>query len=81
MMKNKLTKYNHKAFYYIARKTLFIAVFFVCLSAAVAVPTTINVLTTAPSRGLAEGETSEVIESEQEESQDELLSYTSIQQD
>lgn len=81
MMKNKLTKYNHKAFYYIARKTLFVAAFFVFLSAAVAVPTTINVLTTAPSKGLAEGEVLEVVEQSEEESQDELLSYTSIQQD
>ena len=81
MMKNKLTKTYHKAFYYIARKTLFVGAFIICLSAAIAVPTTINVLTTAPSKGLAEGETSEVAEENNEDNQEELLSYTSIQQD
>lgn len=76
MMKNKLVKYNHKAPYYIMRKIGFCAILFFCLSATVVVPTTINLLTTNPSIGLAEGESSEITETENEE----LVSYTSIQQ-
>lgn len=67
MMKDKLYKYNHKAFYYIARKALFTTAIFAGLFVAVAVPTTINLLTTAPTRGLAEGEdVSEVVEENSE---------------
>ena len=80
MMKNKLYKYNHKAFYYIARKTLFTTALILGLSVAVGLPTTINLLTTHPSPGLAEGnssEMSEVIDSEESLE----LDIISIQQD
>jgi len=54
MMKDKLYKYNHKRFYYLARKLL--VVFSVCvgLGTAIAVPTTINYFSTETRTGLAE---------------------------
>jgi len=54
MMKDKLYKYNHKAFYYVSRKALFIAVLFSGLTVAVGVPTTLNMLTINPAKGLAD---------------------------
>ena len=72
MMKDKLYKYNHKALYYITRKAVTCMLAFIGLSVAVAVPTTINLLTTAPSKGLAEGNSSMVEPVEEVSSESEL---------
>ena len=77
MMKDKLYKYHHKAFYYIARKALFSVSIFIAVGIAVAVPTTINLLTTPPTKGLAEGQ-NEVEKTEEENNEN--IDINSLQQ-
>ena len=47
-MKDKLYKNNHHTMYYVAKKTLLASFVFLCLSAAIGIPTTLNVLSTEP---------------------------------
>lgn len=44
MMKDKLYKNNHKTFYYLSRKAVLSVAIFLGLAVAVAVPTTVNLL-------------------------------------
>ena len=53
-MKDKLYKYNHKRFYYLARKSLVVFSVVVGLGTAIAIPATINYFSTETRTGLAE---------------------------
>lgn len=75
MMKDKLYKNNHHTMYYVTKKTLLSCAVFIGLSAAIGIPTTLNVLSTEPKS--LKAEEVEVVEQEQEENL-ELEEYTSI---
>ena len=47
-MKDKLYKNNHHTLYYVTKKTLLSMLVFVGLSAAIGIPTTLNVLSSDP---------------------------------
>ena len=53
-MKDKLYKNNHKTMYYVTKKTLLSMFVFLGLSAAIGIPTTLNVLSTEPNTLKAE---------------------------
>ena len=74
-MKDKLYKNNHHTMYYVTKKTLLSCAVFIGLSAAIGIPTTLNVLSTEPKS--LKAEEVEVVEQEQEENL-ELEEYTSI---
>ena len=65
MMKDKLTKTNHYTLYYLSRKVAVSCAIFVAFGAAIAIPTTLNVLTSEPKTLRAE-ETEKVENSEEE---------------
>ncbi len=71
MMKDKLYKNNHKTMYYVTKKTLLSMFVFLGLSAAIGIPTTLNVLSTEPVDLHAEVEK----ENTSEEESQELESY------
>ena len=75
MMKDKLYKNNHHTMYYVTKKTLLSCAVFIGLSAAIGIPTTLNVLSTEPKS--LKAEEVEVVEQEQEEDI-ELEEYTSL---
>ena len=64
-MKDKLYKNNHHTMYYVAKKTLVSVSVFLGLGAAVAIPTTLNVLSSEP-KGLRAEEVEHVDNSEEE---------------
>ncbi len=73
MMKDKLYKNNHKTMYYVTKKTLLSMFVFLGLSAAIGIPTTLNVLSTEPTN--LKAEEVEVVESSEEVNED-LESYS-----
>ena len=75
MMKDKLYKNNHHTMYYVVKKTLLSVSVFLGLSAAIGIPTTLNVLSSEPKSLKAE----EVEHKEDsEDTQLELESYSSL---
>lgn len=72
-MKDKLYKNNHKTMYYVTKKTLLSMFVFLGLSAAIGIPTTLNVLSTEPTN--LKAEEVEVVESSEEVNED-LESYS-----
>ena len=76
-MKDKLYKTNHKAFYYIARKTLVSFAFIIGFGISVAIPTTINFISSDPKAGNAQDVSSEEQNNEEDNvtSSIDLLSY------
>ena len=78
-MKDKLYKTNHKTMYYVAKNTLLSFSIFLGAAVAVAIPTTINLLTTEPTKIKAEENSSSEVTNNEEEIN--LLSYEeSVQQ-
>ena len=75
-MKDKLYKTNHKTMYYVGRKALLSLVLFLGLGVAVGIPTTINVLTSEPTQGLAEGNSSNSTSEDVESEDNSYLSYS-----
>jgi len=74
MMKDKLYKNNHHTLYYAARKTLLSMFVFLGLSAAIGIPTTLNVLSAEPKS--LKAEEVETVETSDEEAS-ELDQYSS----
>ena len=74
MMKDKLYKNNHHTMYYVTKKALLSCAVFIGLSAAIGIPTTLNVLSSEPKSLIAEEV--EVVETSEEEV-NELDQYSS----
>lgn len=74
-MKDKLKKNNHHTLYYLGRKVALSFAIFASLGAAIAIPTTLNVLTSEPKTLKAE-EAQKVDNSEEDPLS--LASYSSL---